>query len=190
MKKYLYIIILVSACFSCATAPKNFTYRYTGEQTGLDKLIDIEGYYVSQHGCDTSFYSVYMFYPDGLFTIATTSTISEELIACFMQGGNSRLSRYPTWGIYKIEENIIKTQVIRTDGNFVIFRDYSITGDGLLLNVSDFVEPRYSNMGYLKNYPSFTNNPCAKPAVFSPLDSKRNVSECPFINKNWFKNKK
>lgn len=189
MKKVAYTCFLLSILYCCGT-PKNFSYLYTAEDTGLDKRIDLNGYYQSEHGCDSSFYSLYMFYPDGLFTIATASHVSQELTDCFVRGGDTPICKYPIWGVYELHGDTIKTQALRRDGSgFVIFRDYLILPDKKIVNISDYVEPEYSNLGYLKNYPSFYENRCAKPARFYPLSSKRNVSDCPFMNKGWFKQK-
>lgn len=189
MKKNL-IIILISVVLCGCGAPKNFSYRYGGENTGLDKRININGYYVSQHSCDSAFYSMYMFYPDGLFTIATTSRISAELIDCFENGGKNGICKYPLWGTYIIEGNLIKTQVIRPEGNgCVIFRDYRIFHDKSIVNVSDYVQPEYTNLGYMENYPSFTTNPCEIPAKFYPTANKRSTEDCPLLKKGWFRKK-
>lgn len=182
-----YLILLPLLFFlGCQSAPKNFTYRYTGEPTRLGDKINIDGYYVMEHGCDSNFYSMVIFYPDGLFLIATTSVVSHDLIACFNGDGVSTISDYPNWGIYKIEGNVIKTQSYRSEGNgFTIFRDYEILPNRSLVNTRDFVEPRYSNLGYLKNYPSFTDNSCRKPAKFYPLLSKRDKTSSPLLKKSW-----
>lgn len=191
MKKSFIILIFTTVAVSCATAPKNFTYFHRNENTGLDKLIDINGYYVSQRECDSTFFSIYMFYPNGLFTIATTSSLSPELIECFEKGGNTTLCKYPVWGTYRIEDNLIRTQVIRFDGSgCTIFRDYRIQPDGSIVNVSDYVEPEYTNLGYMKNYPSFRDNECAKNAAFHSTKTKRDSTECPLLKKKWFKEKK
>ena len=179
MKRCIYILIVLLV-FGCSSLPKDFTYRYDGINTGLDALINIDGYYVSEHGCDSAFYSVYMFYPDGLFTIATVSKVSDELIDCFA-GRDSNIYKYPSWGIYRVENGLIRTQVLRAEGNrFTIFRDYRILPDGNIVNISDFVKPEYSRLGYLKNYPSFLENSCEKPAVFYPLNMKREKKKGPF----------
>lgn len=186
MKKVVYICLLFLLLCRCG-APKNFSYRYTGMGTGLESRININGVYISEHGCDSAFYSLFMFYPDGLFTIATTSEISHELIDCFARGGKSTLCKYPVWGFYRLHGDTIRTQVVRQDGGgFVIFRDYLIVSGKEIVNISDYVEPAYTNLGYLENYPSFYNNTCGKPARFYPLNSKRDIVECPLLDKGWF----
>jgi len=187
--KNLYILFTIAAFYSCG-APKNYTYYYSGENSDLNKLININGYYVSQHGCDSTFFSIYMFYPDGLFTIATTANVSPELVDCFTSGGSSNTCKYPSWGTYRIEGGLIKTQTIRTEGNgCVIFRDYKILDNGSILNISDYVQPEYSNLGYMKNYPSFKTNECKVAAKFYPTESKRKTDECPLLKKKWFMKK-
>lgn len=189
MKK-AYSIFLLLILLGCQSRPKNFTHYYEDINTGLEKRINIEGYYVSEHGCDSLFYSMFMFYSDGLFTIATTSDISSDLINCFENGGHSSVCKYPTWGIYTLEGDLIKTQTIRTEGSaFVIFRDYQILPKGDIINISDYSEYQYTNLAYLKNYPSFTDNPCKKTAKFYPLKSKRDISDCPLLKKKWFRAK-
>lgn len=190
MKKIIFFFLILVLTSGCG-GPKNFTYKYQKEATGLEKLIDINGYYVSPLGCDTSFYSVYMFYPDGLFTIATTSQLLPELIDCFANGGKSNVCKYPLWGTYRIDGDLIKTQTIRMEGDgCTIFRDYRILPDGSIVNVSDYVQPEYTSLGYMENYPSFTRNLCEKAALFYSLPSKRNVTDCPFLNKKWFNKRK
>jgi hypothetical protein len=186
-------IIILSFVFigGCAgSRPSNFTYVYEAEQTGLDTLIPINGYYTAQFGCDSSFYSVFMFYPDGLFRIATTTDISAELIDCFSSDNNSVLCRYIVWGTYKAEGNIIRTQSLRMGGYpFVIFRDYEIRPDRSVVNISDFVEPENTKLAYLNNYPSYRYNKCPVPARFYPLKHKRDSGDCPLVKRKWFGNK-
>lgn len=172
--KYTVLIIFILFLSACGV-PKNFTMRYSGEDTRLADKIDINGYYVSPHGCDSSFFSLYMFYPDGLFLIATTSEISPELIDCFLQGGKSTVCDYPLWGLYEVVGDTIKTQVLRSEGGgCVIFRDYQINvSTRKIQNISDYVEPSQTNLGYMKNYPSFYNNKCSQIAKFYPMSSKR-----------------
>jgi len=175
MRQIIFFIWLIYIFTGCSTLPRNFTYHYTGEYTGLDTLINTNGYYISQYACDTAFYSMYLFFPNGLFTIATTSRITPELIDYFEAGGMSKTIQYPLWGTYQIEGDLIKTQVIRTEGSScVIFRDYRILPDGMIENISDFVEPQYTRLSYMANYPSFKDNPCKIPAEFHPLKLKMN----------------
>lgn len=187
MKHKLLVAFASILLFACASTPKNFTYRYNPKNTGLENRINVNGYYISEHGCDSAFYSVFMFYPDGLFTIATTSKVDSTLINCFAKGGKGNVCEYPLWGVYRLTGDTIKTQSLRQDGGgCVIFRDYQIMPDKSIVNLSDYVEPQFTMMGYMKNYPSFRENVCPKTARFLPLKSKRSVDDCPFIRKKWF----
>lgn len=187
MKNICFIIPIVLLLVGCRSYPANFTPIYDGQHTGLDSFINIEGYYVSPQGCDSSFYSMYMFYPDGLFTIATVSAVHPELVKCFENGGQSAACNYPIWGIYRVDGDVIKTQVIRPEGGgCVIFRDYKILPDGQIVNVSDYLQPQYTRLGYMANYPSFQDNPCKQPADFFPLKQRRNKEDCPYLKKKWF----
>ncbi len=182
------LIIVLAGCITIK--PKDFAYPYTAQYTGLDTLINIDGYYVTQRECDSTFFSVFMFYPDGLFTIATASNIS-GLGDCFANGGKSNICQYPSWGTYRIEGNTIKTQTMRQEGMGIctIFRDYEIGTNKTIINTSDFVYPEKTNLGYMKNYPSFFINQCPKVAVFSPVTTKRSIEDCPFLAKKWFNQK-
>ncbi|PXV62117.1 hypothetical protein CLV62_12272 [Dysgonomonas alginatilytica] len=191
-KFYFAIFILIIGLSGCVTVkPKDFTYLYTAGYTGLDTLINIDGYYVAQRECDSTFSSVFMFYPDGLFTIATTSDVS-NLKDCFENGGKSNLCQYPSWGTYRIEGNTIKTQTIRQEGMGIstIFRDYEIGDAQTLINISDYVVPQNTNLGYMKDYPSFLENQCPEVATFYPLGKKRSEKDCPLLNKKWFNQNK
>lgn len=173
--------------YGCSIQPKNFSYFYTKENTGLDKLINLDGYYVCEHGCDSTFYSIFMFYPDGLFTIATTSRLFSELTESFEKGGNDKISKYPLWGSYVIEKDIIRTQVVKMEGNgCTIFRDYRILPDKQIVNISDYVQPQFTNLAYMKNYPSFAENKCPKIAKFYPTTTKRNKEDCSLLKLKWF----
>ena len=190
MRKLLIIICSAILLASCQSVPKNYSHFYTSQDTGLDSLINIDGYYVMQRECDSTFFSVVMFYPDGLFTIATTSELMPELINCFEQGGTSLICRYPSWGTYIVERDTIRTQTIVTDGHgCIIFRDYRILADKSIVNISDYVDHKATNLGYMNNYPSFRQNNCSRSAIFTPFNAKRYEAECPFINKKWFRQK-
>lgn len=189
-KYIMLLIIVILLATSCITPAKNFTNRYKNTYTGLDTLIRTDGYYISQRECDSTFHAILMFYPNGLFTIATTSQILPELLESFEHGGNSHIARYPLWGTYHISNDTIYTQAIHnTEIDCIFFRNYKISANGELFNISDYVEPQYTHLGYMKNYPSFYENQCPKKATFYPTRSKRPETDCPFIREKWFYNK-
>jgi hypothetical protein len=176
MKHSLFIFFFFIFFTACHTQPKNFTYSYEKKNTGLDQLIHLNGYYISEHACDSSFYSIYKFSPDGLFYIATTSQLTNELIQCF-NNDNNNLCKYVLKGIYILDGNIIKTQVIWPVGNrCTIFRNYRILPCGNIINMSDYVQAEHSNLAYMRNYPSFYKNPCEKIALFIPLKNEKSLN--------------
>lgn len=182
---FLSIPMLIVSCIS--VKPTDFSYYYDGKDTGLSSRIDIEGYYVSARECDSTFFSVFMFYADGLFTIATTSDI-DMITECFSIGGKSKICQYPLWGTYRISGDTIKTQTIVIEGmaTSCIFRDYLIRTDNSIVNISDYVNPDNSKLMYMRNYPSFYINSCPASAQFYPLADKRSMSDCPYLRKKWF----
>ena len=188
-RPYIAIIFITVFLYSCTIVkPKDFTYLYTKEYTGIDSLIRTDGYYIFQRECDTAFHSAVMLYPDGLFAIATGTDLS-IIAECFAgYTGNSAICKYPSWGIYKIAGDTIKTQTVRDEGIAMatIFRDYLILPDKSLINISDYIYPENTKIGYMANYPSFHENLCKEKAVFYPLQSKMDFSRCPYINKKWF----
>lgn len=190
MIKKLFSILLISALFcSCfSVKPKDFTYLYNGQNTGLAAQIDINGCYIFQRECDSSFFSVVMFYPDGLFTIATATNI-EDIIVCFGSNERSTVCSYPSWGTYRLVGDTIKTQTIIDESMPVttIFRDYLILSNKSIINLSDYVNSENTPIGYMKNYPSFKNNKCTQPATFHLLKNKRSYYFCPYLNKKWFR---
>lgn len=183
MTKYFFYILLFSLLSACGL-PSNFTNYCLVENTNLEERINMDGVYISPFNCDSSLYTVYTFYANGIFLSATTDSVSEDIISCFKKGGTSANKNYPLWGAYRIVGDTIKTQSIRKEGNgCIIFRDYLITPNKNLINISDYVEPEQTNLAYMKNYPSFRNNLCASIAKFISLDERRDSADCPFLHK-------
>lgn len=192
MQRFFFILLILFITITgCSTLkPADFSYIYDKQETGLDSIIDINGYYVSERECDTAFYSVFMFYPDGLYTVATTSDVS-MVADCFSHGGKSRICQYPSWGTYRIKGDTIKTQTIIIEGmgTATIFRDYLILPDKSMMNISDYVQPEKTRLMFMANYPSFHTNSCGKASRFFPLENKRDKSECPYLKSKWFTGK-
>lgn len=173
MKKWIYIIIAVVLGVGCSTLPKNYTLNPDSvNETSSEnlELIHRPGYYTLQRGCDSTFFSIFRFFPNGEYKVATSSEISNELSDCFREENENTLCKNLLSGRYRIVGDTVKTQAIWPIGNgCVIFRDYLINDKGQLINTADYVEPEYSNLGYMKNYPSFRENPCPIPAQFVPI---------------------
>lgn len=189
MKRLIILVFSLALLGSCISLkPKDFTYQYKNEYTGLDTLININGYYSSQRECDSTFYSIYFFYPNGLFTIATGTDLS-EVVKCFEdKDRKSAVCDYPSWGVYRMVDDTIKTQTVRQEGiGFcTIFRDYKIEKDKSIVNISDYVIPENSNLAYMANYPSFRESRCQEVAKLYPLAEKRDSTRCPYLKKKWF----
>ena len=194
MNRFYIIIIIAISFLGCINLkPKDFTYQYRkGQTTGLDTLIDIDGYYITQRECNSSFNSIFKFYPDGLFIIATGTDLT-EVVSCFENDAtkNKTICQYPSWGVYKVVNNTIKTQTVRQEGiGFcTIFRDYKILKDKTIENISDYVVPENTNIGYMRNYPSFKENNCSKKAIFHHSENTIGTEYCPYLKKKWFSNK-
>lgn len=169
------IVIFLILFISCSNMPRNFTYKYTGIDAGLANRIAIDGYYVA-NSCDTSLYTLLSFYPDGQLLSVTTSLVSEDLIDCLKIDEKSTLCENMLWGLYVISGDTIKTQTLRKEGTgCVIFRDFLINPDSTISYISDYVEPQYTLLGYMKNYPGFLSNPCNYPVLFYPIAHKRSL---------------
>lgn len=185
--KYWILYFFLSLIFTACGLPKNFTNYYLKTDTGLNERIDIEGVYAFPFQCDSSFYTLCMFYHDGLFLSATTDTITNEILSCFERNNSEPVKSYPLWGTYRIEGDTIKTQSIRQEGNgCVIFRNFVIVNKNKIINTADYVESQHTNLAYMKNYPSFFENTCPSSAKFIPLKTRRNPTDCPFMKNQQF----
>ena len=192
MKYILFVIIAGIFLISCSyTKPRGFTYRFDNEYTGLDTLINIEGFYLSHKYCDTAYTAGFMFYPNGLFlTAGIWGNSIDKVIITFKDISTERSF---TWGTYRIINDTIKTQNIFTNGwlyspsigesLFLILPDKKITqlslkkiaGDVSTYGAQDFVD--------------CSDNPCVSIGEFHPLESKRDYQDCPWLEKKWFYSK-
>ncbi|MDU1891470.1 MAG: hypothetical protein E6767_12350 [Dysgonomonas sp.] len=194
MKK-LFIYFLSFACLFCISClskkPQGFTYQYTGNYTGLDTLINIDGYYkVPYNSCiDDKSHIYLMLYPDGLLnTVAYTASDETELIDCFKYGGKN--CAFVQWGTYWIRDDTLKIQKIMNtglvaQGNVTYFYNFQILPTKELLYISKHC--------ITKEIPECNQdpvNPCPKVADFFPLEKKRETTDCPHLKKGWFKAKK
>ena len=187
MKQFLLILLLSMCLFSCGTRkPLGFTNYFTDEYTGIDTLININGYFFVEEKCDEDFYCMFMFYPNGLFTLATTSLMSSNLRDCFKQGGDYNICKYPSWGTYEIKNDTIITQLIVDYGfggwgKVMVFRDYLILPSKELLYISEYCIDK--DVVTCNEAPA---NPCPKVAQFVPMERKRSIQDCPWLKKGWF----
>lgn len=112
MKK-LYIIITIAGIFCSCTIvtkfikPKSFTHLYDGKYTGIDTMININGYYVNDYtDCPigVSGYKI-MFYENGIFC----ATSADDIQNYFLADGKYRPE---SWGSYFLVGDTIKGQTI------------------------------------------------------------------------------
>lgn len=183
---FLISIILIS----CGTSkPEGFTYTYLKDgDRGLSNLIDIDGYFITQRECDSTFFSAFMFYKEGVYC-SVTGTDLNNVKDCFTSNEKTVLCRNLSWGLYTVKGDTIKTQTLREEGitYSIIYRDYLIRNDKSLVNINDYVNPNAKMVGYMLNYPSFHTNMCPQKVEFyRTKKAKRNISFCPYIKKKWF----
>ena len=147
---------------ACTTSSPFFAASYPESETPLENRIDIDGCYVFQRACDSTFFSVVCFLPQGELRIATTSDTSSFINYFFGKATDSVVSKYVSKGEYVLVGDTIKTRTIRREGiaQCPIYREYLILPNRQLINISDYVLPNEGNIGYMRNYPSFRENPC------------------------------
>lgn len=181
------ISIVIIGCRT--TKPSGFTYTYQkGSNSRLSERINTEGYFITQRECDSTFFSAFIFYDDGLYC-SVTGTDLDEAAECLNSNDKTALCGNLAWGLYTIVGDTIKTQTLREEGitYCTIYRDYIIQANKSIVNISDYVDTEAKHIGYMRNYPSFLNNSCIQKIQFySKKKAKRNHSLCPYINKKWF----
>ena len=97
---------------SCATIvtwfrPGYFTHLYDGKYTGIDTLINVDGYYYSDPDSNLNINRV-MFFRDG--SIARTKSKEENEIYDKNNKDNNKFT--PRWGVYRLERDTIISQFI------------------------------------------------------------------------------
>ena len=159
-----FLLMLLGACNSS----QPFISALPKSDALLEDHINIEGCYVFQRECDADFFSVVCFLPEGKFMIATTSNPTTFVDYFCGKSTSSNIRQYVSTGEYVLVGDTIKTQTIRKEGiaQCPIYREYLILPDKNLTNISDYVLPEKGNIGYMRNYPSFRDNPCPQAASF------------------------
>lgn len=169
--KYILAVILILS-FGC-TRPRYFTNYYTGEYTGLDTLINIQGfYYFERNDSSNSNYCI-MFYDNGLFIDTHTSKSASSLTNYFT--GN--MPHTSCEGTYYLDKDTLKTQAILDYGwlygIYVIFKDYEISSNGELSFIKEYMlEDRKIGFGNL-NKRDFKPKKYLNPGKFFPLEKKQ-----------------
>lgn len=183
MRKLL-LIIMAFSLISCASRPKGFTYYFNEGETGLDTLININGYYISDEGCQEPRYAAFMFYPNGLFVIGFGENYEDNDADCFAGKSKTNGCLSAPWGIYEIHNDTIKTQIYQDNGNwghrFTIFRDYKIISKTELILINEYCIEKGINWCNENR-----KDRCPKVSIFLPLETKRGWRESPLMKKKW-----
>ncbi|MBK5722865.1 hypothetical protein JGH11_18500 [Dysgonomonas sp. Marseille-P4677] len=176
MKNIIFLLIL--GLISCASKPKGFSYRFNGKETGLENLIDINGYYIINEK-NSMYCSVFMFYENGLFRFANTSESGVEKVLTSFSSEEKEFYSFIPWGTYYFDNDTIYTQYIQERGllygSYILNRNYKILPNKKIICI------------YYSNNENITEiNVDSDTAKFHPLKSKRDWRECPWLKKKWF----
>ena len=184
------IIVLFLNFVCCASKAKYFTNYYTGKYTGLDTLINLQGYYISSscYSNPTSGYTVTMFYNNGLAVHSTikNDSISDFSINVYKGKGEKKSASWLRWGSYIIKNDTIKLQTNvpygfpYPSGTFIEYSDFKILPGGRIQLVSLYMRGDSWHYDW-EMYPD-----CNKPSVFFPLETKADSTKCPLLEKKWF----
>jgi len=103
------VLLLFSSCSIIVTwfKPKGFTYLYDGKYTGIDTLLNIDGYFYSDSTQHTA-----LFYRDGTAAIFFAPE-NEEF---FDKENKNKFIYIPRWGGYRLYGDTVKTQTILNFG--------------------------------------------------------------------------
>jgi len=193
--KNLSMIISVMILWSfmcCASKAKYFTNYYTGKYTGLDTLINLQGYYISS-SCYPNPYNGFvmtMFYNNGLALHNSCNNSPEDKEDDFLvnlyKGYLKKKVYWLQWGSYVIKDDTIKLQTNVTfgfpypSGAFIEYSDFKLLPGGRIQLVAEY--GRGDDWPYdWKLHPD-----CNKPSVFFPLETKADSTKCPLLKKKWF----
>lgn len=188
MKNILLYMIGAALLISCSSIkPKGFTSVFEDKYTGLDTLINIEGYYSHTLLRYPELYRILMFYNNGLLMTTTSVHLDGSDVSDYFLSNNDG-SKFQTWGVYSIKDSIISIQLIETDGwlerSYVKYVKCKILPSQDIVNISDYVIIKQDSIYGSRNIIN------SKTAEFYPLVSKCNYNECPWLKKKWFYKRK
>jgi len=111
----LTVLLLFSSCSIIVTwfKPKGFTYLYDGKYTGIDTLLNIDGYFYSD-----STHNTVLFYRDGTVAISSLPKNKEF----FDKENKNKFFYTPRWGRYRLYGDTVKTQTILNFGGMESMR--------------------------------------------------------------------
>lgn len=194
MKKYTLLILIPLLLQSCITyeisklfKPSGFSYKYDGENTGLDSLLFMHGYFMTEKDNDVSiltyerygidgYYYAKMFYPDGLIC-SVSSSDSLDIPRAFSE--NSEIKNWLTWGRYIVSGDTIKIQYIFDTG--------AMAG-GVQTSHSSYKIIGKNKIKEIKDTKSKDKRP-EKEYTFYPLLNRLSPANCPWLKKGWFRKK-
>ena len=114
------VILILFILNSCAIAfiPKKMTYKFSTDNTGIDSLINVDGFYISEfkrNGIKT--HTALLLYRDGsvAYPIRNLFSSEEYVVNNLVDKQTSKAKRFSTfwggWGVYKLKEDTIKMEV-------------------------------------------------------------------------------
>lgn len=179
MKNILLFMIGTALLISCSSLrPIGFTYNFEDKYTGLDTLINIDGYYIYKKRLDNKdLSSICMFYSNGIFARTNMTKIIPEKVDSFT--GKDPDYRFIDWGTYRISNDTIHTELIITDG--WLPRPEAIKNDYIIL--LDPISPKEKTIGCIVKGDSLHYIAIGK---FHRLESKRDYNDCLWLKKKWF----
>lgn len=170
--KYLFLFLLISLFTSCGIiqnsffGPVGFKYKYTGEYTGIDTLININGCYTAIEP---------LIYPvkGKPYESFHSFQIFDNGLAYNQQAG--------IWGTYIIRNDTIDIQFVFIqnwlDGCTMYKDQYKIISKNTLATIM------YSNNKNVTNKDDFSNH------VLKGCNKRVEASDCPLLSKKWFRKK-
>jgi len=193
---FMFCLIVFSSCgcgptFLYNWRPKPWTHPYIANAyTGLDTLININGYYVTQNSDNNGKLYSTMFYDNGLCVSTNTriylADLEKDTTTLNKVYSNQEISEYmrdyTSWGTYDVYNDTIKTYTIENlfgcDGTRknVISSTYLISKDKQLKQI--YISSSNKEYGYTR----ILDTPC----IFYPIENKRSSDECPYLDKKWF----
>lgn len=206
--RYLLFIILLSSCAQKGLpdyVSDKFTYCFDGKDTGIESLININGYYViaqpfsnfGYNSSDTSYFNL-MFYSNGVciinfFPSDGRQIVDNKYIPQYFKKiiDNPEFAlgfyKYERWGRYIVEGDTIKAQCIyrpRKGETTKIWGVneiwYKIINDTTIIEIPS-IQLENTKTKHLSDYKKRKY----LPAQFVPL-SERPTPDCWLIKEDWF----
>lgn len=172
----LNIVLLSFTLISCGlfrlrSKPKELTYLYDGEDTGLNELILTEGVFTSN---DPNRYAQYIvFFNDGLICSPNVLPTKDSITLTYPK---KRTDKH-MWGTYIVEDSIIKTQTIV---------DLGLDGGiGVSLKFFKILDAKHIKwIGYISDHGEYFERNIIY--SYEPLANRMDSADCWLLKKKWF----